>query len=73
MAGEVSQERFELGDGQVSARDGPDGRDGDEGEYGGDGDPQDLPMSPPPVVARPVTPASTVSVTARTIQGAGVP
>lgn len=43
MAGEVSQERFELGDGQVSARDGPDGRDGDEGEYGGDGDPQDLP------------------------------
>lgn len=30
-------------------------------------------MSPPPVVARPVTPASTVSVTARTIQGAGVP
>ena len=37
MAGEVSQERFELGDGQVSARDGPDGRDGDEDEYGGDG------------------------------------
>ena len=28
---------FERGDGQVSARDGPDGRDGDEDEYGGDG------------------------------------